>query len=320
MASIRHSRCGWQAIIRRKGHKTLSKVFPKKIQAVRWAHRIESDVAELRVNAVACNTTVHTLLNDYQKKFTHRKLSANREVSRIKLITSQLGAVALADLSAEQVIDYVDDRLKYVTSDTVRKELSTLKVAIDAGMALWGIQLPANPVTTAQGILKVTKTLEPGVRRDRRPTVLELQTLYRSHLGLLIEFAVETAMRRGELANQKREHRHRNLLKIPQTKTGRPRTIPLSARAMAILATQPAHINGSIWNMRPDSITQAFTRVCQRAGIGMLRFHDLRHEATSRLFEKGLNTAEVRAITGHSLQSLQRYTHLSPHELAKKLL
>jgi len=72
--------------------------------------------------------------------------------------------------------------------------------------------------------------------------------------------------------------------------------------------------------MQADSITQAFNRACQRAGIKDLRFHDLRHEATSRFFEKGLNTMQVAAITGHkTLQMLQRYTHLRAEDQARML-
>jgi integrase len=72
--------------------------------------------------------------------------------------------------------------------------------------------------------------------------------------------------------------------------------------------------------MRPDSITHAFGRVCTRAKLGDLHFHDLRHEATSRLFEKGLNMMEVAAITGHkTLEMLKRYTHLRAEDLAERL-
>ena len=68
--------------------------------------------------------------------------------------------------------------------------------------------------------------------------------------------------------------------------------------------------------MRPDSISQAFERVCAAAKIEGLTFHDLRHGATSRLFEKGLNPMQVAAITGHkTLQMLKRYTHLRAEDL-----
>ena len=72
--------------------------------------------------------------------------------------------------------------------------------------------------------------------------------------------------------------------------------------------------------MRPDSISQAFERVCKAAGITGLTFHDLRHEATSRLFEKGLGLMEVASITGHkTVQMLKRYTHLRAEDLVGRL-
>ncbi|RMG24903.1 MAG: site-specific integrase, partial [Methanobacteriota archaeon] len=75
-----------------------------------------------------------------------------------------------------------------------------------------------------------------------------------------------------------------------------------------------------VFQMSEDSITQAFCRVRDALGIKDLRFHDLRHEATSRLFEKGLNPMQVSAITGHkTLSMLKRYTHLKAQDLAEML-
>lgn len=72
--------------------------------------------------------------------------------------------------------------------------------------------------------------------------------------------------------------------------------------------------------MRDDSYSHSFIKVCAKAGIRDLRLHDLRHEATSRFFEKGLSVMEVASITGHkTLQMLNRYTHLKADDLAKKL-
>ncbi len=67
-------------------------------------------------------------------------------------------------------------------------------------------------------------------------------------------------------------------------------------------------------------VYRAYIRAVRRAGIEDLRFHDLRHEATTRLFEQGLNIMEVASITGHKdLRMLRRYTHLKAEDLAKKL-
>ncbi|GBE48685.1 phage integrase family protein [bacterium BMS3Bbin12] len=130
------------------------------------------------------------------------------------------------------------------------------------------------------------------------------------------------------------EHLDGKVLRVPETKTGEPRRVPLSSRAQAVLDALPRRLDGYVWGIRADSITQAFDRALRRARkdyeaecrgasgkpdprmLTGLRFHDLRHEATSRLFEKGLNPMQVAAITGHkTLQMLKRYTHLRAEDL-----
>ena len=79
-------------------------------------------------------------------------------------------------------------------------------------------------------------------------------------------------------------------------------------------------ITGKVYPLSPVALRGLWNSVCRRAGFIDLRFHDLRHEATSRFFEKGLNVMEVAAITGQKdLRMLQRYTHLRAEDLAKKL-
>jgi len=75
------------------------------------------------------------------------------------------------------------------------------------------------------------------------------------------------------------------------------------------------------WNWKDaNSFEHAWQRVTKRAAIEGLHFHDLRHEATSRFFERGFSLIEVATITGHkTLQMLKRYTHLKPEALAQKL-
>jgi integrase len=61
-------------------------------------------------------------------------------------------------------------------------------------------------------------------------------------------------------------------------------------------------------------------RACKRAGIADLHFHDLRHEATSRIAERLDNILELSAVTGHkSVQLLKRYYHPRATDLARKL-
>lgn len=272
--------------------------------------------------SVAGRTSLAALIDRYLLEITPRKRAQQSERSHLGIVKKHLGQVSVAALSAPMVLAYVDTRYgEGVGADSVRKELHKLSVVIDAGIALWGVNIPANPVTIVKSVLRVTKALPAGARRDRRPTLAELALLYQSHIGPLIEFAVETAMRRGELAAMRWADvgLDERVLHIPLTKTDRARTIPLSTRARAILATLPRD-GASVWGVRPDSITQAFRRACAAAGVVGLRLHDLRHEGTSRLFERGLSIQEVALITGHEdWDSLKRYTHLCPLAVGLKL-
>lgn len=320
MPTVRKTPTGWQAIVRRKGHPTLSKVFPKKYLAERWASQQDELIHVKAVTPNADRTSLSSVLAKYLADISPRKRSHVKERSRIGILDRHLGHLALSELDPRSILAFVDARRLIVGSDAVRKELATLSVVIDAAMALWGVDLKTNPVHAAKGVLRVTKTLKTGVRRDRRPTGVELAALTASHLGALIEFAVETGMRRGEIAAQRIEHRGGSLLRIPETKTDKARVIPLSARAVSILDSLPPQADGLTWGMRPDSISQAFARVCRSAGIRNLRFHDLRHEAASRFFERGLSIEEVATITGHEdWKSLKRYTHVDVTRLSAKL-
>ncbi len=320
MPTVRKTPTGWQAIVRRKGHATTSKVFPKKYLAERWASQQDEMIHTQAVTPSAARVLLSSVLARYLDTISPRKRSCAKERSRISILDRHLGHYFMSDLGPQQVMGFVDARLTSVGADAVRKEMGTLSVVIDAAIALWGIDLKANPVHAAKGVLKVTKTLKPGVRRERRPAMSEIILLYASRLGPLIEYAIETGMRRGEIAAQHINHRHGNLLRVPETKTDKARTIPLSERAMQIVVALPVRDNGLVWGMRPDSISQAFARICAANNIADLRFHDLRHEATSRFFERGLSIEEVASITGHDdWKSLKRYTHIDITRLASKI-
>lgn len=328
MATIRKTPSGrWQAIVRKKGYKPLSETFRTKAMAEDWSRTKEDEMARRAYvdHTVSKNTTVEGLLKKYSDEITPRKKSAVKEMSRIKILTVHLGRLSVAGTTATDVIDYVDERLEDVSSDTVRKELSTLHHAFTAGMALWGMSLPANPVTTAKEILSVTKTLAPGNKRDRRVAEWEAEKIiaFSESEGLraVVWFAIETGMRRGEIAAAKAEHFSKadKTLTIPETKTDRPRTIPLTSRALAIIEAMKKE-TGPLFEMQPDSISRAFNRAKERAEVPNIRFHDLRHEATSRFFEMGLTIEEVALITGHTNWStLKRYTHIKPKTVGKKL-
>jgi integrase len=185
--------------------------------------------------------------------------------------------------------------------------------------------LPQNP---AKGVRRPVAARG----RHRRVTDAELEALLKacreSHAAQLagvVQFALETGMRLGEILALSWLHVDlaNRVATLPLTKNGDARDVPLSTDAVQILQAQPRHISDSraFWSwQRSDSFEHAWHRAVRKAGIVDLRFHDLRHEATSRFFERGLDTMEVAAITGHkTLQMLKRYTHLRASDLVRKL-
>jgi len=128
-------------------------------------------------------------------------------------------------------------------------------------------------------------------------------------------------MRRGEILQLTWDNVNLNTRTafLPETKNGEARTVPLSENALSILKALPKQ-SDQVFDTTAYAIRMAFGRALKRAEIDDFRFHDLRHEATSRFFEKGLNMMEVSSITGHKdLQMLKRYTHLRAEDLALKL-
>ena len=315
-----------QAIIQKKGFSRTVKTFRTKTQAVDWARRAEDEMVRgiYRDTSRAERITVAEVCDRYERDIVPRMCSHKATKSRLLHIREHLGHHNLAILTPEHIIGYVDRRCALVSGETVRKEIGVLSRVLTCAISLWKVPLQANVVHTARDILSFTKTIASGKQRERRVSDTEIDLLCQHSGSLLLEhiirFAVLTACRRGEIANMRREHIRGNALHIPRTKTDQPRTIPLSSGALAILKALPVRIDGKVFGLAPDSITQAFDRAAKRAELTDITFHDLRHEATSRLFEQGLQVQEVAAITGHTdWRSLKRYTHPQVRDLVQKL-
>ena len=127
----------------------------------------------------------------------------------------------------------------------------------------------------------------------------------------MIEFAIETAMRRSEILSLRWENINDNytIATLPDTKNGSKREVPLTAKAKQLLESLSKH-DEYVFPTSDCAVRHAWDRLVKRAGIKDLRFHDLRHEAVSRFFEMGLSVPEVASISGHKdYRMLASYTH-----------
>lgn len=318
----------WEARVRKKGYPTQCRTFETKKEAMAWASMIEAEMARgvFVSRAEAENTTLAELLDRYAREVTPSKKGAKKELQRLRQLRADpLGLRIVASIRGVDIAAFRDRRLKDVKPSTVIRDLNLLSHVFNIAMKEWNIALASNPVAQVRRP-KVTASS----RRDRRLGPGEEQRLLRScqqdpgpWLKAAVELAIETGMRRGELVRLRWDDVDLRIpsVRIRDSKNGEGRVVPLSARAVSVLKRLPSSINGRVFQFASaDALTMAFRRACARAGLKDLRFHDLRHEATSRFFEKGLNPMQVSAITGHrSPAMLQRYTHLRAEDLAKLL-
>ncbi|MCR4301979.1 MAG: site-specific integrase [Sulfuricaulis sp.] len=334
MATIRAKGNGWEAMVRRKGHLPISKSFPKRVLAERWARELEAqiDAGRYRDTRLAEKTPLSSLLTRYEQEITpHREPSSHvPEKSRLKTLKGFFGDYMAAGTSSEHVVHYVRHRLASVSSDAVRKELQLLSDLFDCARAMWG--LPAvNPVPDARRIVRKLRLLEPINRRTRRLRPGEYEKIRKARhrqvtvINQLALFAIETGLRRGELVCARLEYVHHDTLDVPRSKTDwitgrRGRVVPLSGLARAIAKSLPKRKDGLLFGLQPRSMTQAFARLCAGAKIEDLHLHDLRHEAISRWFEMGFSIPEVATMSGHAdWRSLKIYTQIDPRRLAARL-
>jgi integrase len=329
MASIRRMPQGrWQAIVRRKGYRPQFRTFPSQPDAKQWARQVESEIdrAVFVDRGPSERVTLGELIDRYIGEVLPGKKSRASLTRCLMFLRLHFGVFALAAIQPKDISAYRDARIASGRAGaTVVKELNTLSRVIDTAIREWGYFLPANPVKLVG---------KPAVARgrERRLTDDEEKALFQAcrqsrapMLTEIVQVALETGMRLGELLSLTWTNidLQRKTAKLRETKNGESRVVPLSSVALKALAGLSRHISNSrvFWRWsRADSFEGAWKRVLRKTGIADLRFHDLRHEAVSRLFERGLNVMEVSAISGHkTMQMLRRYTHLKPEELAQKL-
>ena len=326
MASIRQRGSKWQARIIRKGFPAEVRSFDTKSEAVKWARSIEAqmELGGYQSPARSNDLLLRDLLDRYAQEVTPSKRGAKDELIRIRALQrSRLADFSLATLTPAVLANFRDERLRKVSSATVVRDLSLLSGAINHARREWGVSV-SNP---CQLIRK--PSVPPGRARTLRPDeegrlIAALAPVGRRSpwMAPLVTMALETAMRRGELLALKWENvqLENRTAYLPMTKNGRPRSVPLSTRAIGVLTGLPRDPSGMVFPITDMAMEAAFRKACKRAGIDNLRFHDLRHTGTTRMAGKLPNAIELAAVTGHqTLQMLKRYYHPSAEALALKL-
>lgn len=329
MASVRSRNGKWQARVKRDGV-AVEKTFLNKRDADKWARLTEAGIErgdyepppQRATREDAHPQTLADVLQRYKNEVADSHRSATTRINVTTLIHT-MGGTTISDLNAQAIARWRDDRLQAVKPPSVVRELNTLSAVLNHARKEWCYPI-ANPI---QDIKRPAQ----GQRRERRLEGDEENRLLSElapHYGFVVRFALHTAMRRGEILSLlwRNVDLTNRVAVLPVTKNGESRRVPLSTEAANVLIEQRSALgnvvdfSGRVFPVHHISLDKAWRRACKRAGIEGLHFHDLRHEAVSRLFERGLNPIEVASISGHkTMAMLQRYTHLKAERLAEKL-
>lgn len=280
-------------------------------------------------------TTVRDLLERYaQERGKIKKLSRGFEHSMSNVAYGPLGEVLLTELTSAAIVEWAMTRHQAGNAPaTVMHHLATLSAAIRAAKGMFDLDAPAEPIKLAIDQLKRLRVAAPSKRMDNRVTDADLEQIM-PHLDVparvipmreIVNLAVEFPRRREELLTLERQYlaEDGSTIKLIDTKHPskyREEVVPVPPKALEMLRALPAADSPFYLPYKPESVSAAWQRAVRRAGLPHLRFHDLRHEGISRLFEQGLTIEEVAMISGHtSWTTLKRYTHLRPQQVTEKL-
>jgi integrase len=335
MAQIRQTgTSSWLCRVRLRGHPEVTRTFPTEREARAFARTTEKALRQGQ--AISGLPERGERVEDAIRAFRELREEGGRGVDpesneeyMLRHLEEGLGRVPVAGLHPARLSSWAAGRATdgagpYTVGMELSKLRTVLKYAAVRLRASWG-----DPVGAALPTLTYAGLVGPGKHRDRRPSAAELEAVL-DRLDPLTQdvvwFAIGTAMRRGEITRilwRDVDEARRLVLvrnrKHPRKTKGNNVWVPLTAHtgvdAWAVLQRQ-ARVGDRIFELEDEQVSDRFLAACDGAGVKDLHFHDLRHEATSRLFEAGLPIERVALVTGHAdWRNLRRYTNLKPELL-----
>ena len=337
--SIRHrGDCQFRASLSLDG-KERSATFDTRLEAEQWLQdlRKQAEAGRAQDWLTKHECTLGQALQRYLEEVTPHKKSKRTEGDRIDCFLEREVALCdrkLYDIGSDDIKQLIkrrmtpdDPEIRPVTGSTMNRELALLSHLYNTARAEWGFEKLENPII--KGIRrKENKGRSRRLRRGEEACLLAAARAYEQRwaptipISAVIQFALSTGMRLGEIGRCSWDdvNLEEATLFLADTKNGESRTVPLYPSAVRLLASLERRADNLVFGPA-DSIRQMWTRVLATTDINGLRFHDLRHEAISRLFEgTDLSDMEIAAISGHkTLSQLKRYAHLRANKIARKL-
>lgn len=343
MATFKQLASGnWRVQVRRKGS-YVSETFRRYRDAEEWAlaseRRIDMGQTPAKRGHFDPTTLAHLIDLHVEDMKQVNQAPRRSKAFTLEALKEKIGKLKIKDITRERIIQFGRDRAREGAGPvTIGMDIGYLKLVVSHAAAVHGMPIQVEPINLARIALKRLGLIAKGRERDRRPTQGELDRLieyFKSNprqiipMGRIVRFAVATAMRQEEICRllwEDIDAENRTIAvrdrKDPRKKSGNDQRVPLLSatgiNAWELLREQKPFVGrrSHVFPYSSKSVSAAFTRACRELQIKNLRFHDLRHEATTRLFEAGFRIEQIALVTGHKdWKMLKRYTNLRPEQL-----
>lgn len=334
----------YRAIIRRTGEKTVSKTFKKKANAQLWMKKTESELER----GEFCNDDQNfgNIIRRYIVEVGRIKTIGRSKMYTLDMLRKELGHYKLKDITFNVLYDFASRR--QCGPATLKSDMIYIGVVYNTAESLWNVTPNIKDYRRCMETLSRLDLISSSSERDRRVTDNELTEILNNASSTLpvsdiAWFAIHTSMRLGEICSLRwsdlREDGRSIIIrsrKHPRKK--RDQLVPLLPEAQKIIKRQSVSKSdeyvpiGSarhrervfagelIFPYQSRSVSSAFRKGREKSRIDDLRFHDLRHEAISRLFELGFDSMVVAVFSGHrDINMLRRYTHINANKILKML-
>lgn len=316
MATIQKRGDKYRAIVRKRGY-TQTATFTRKRDAEHWAREVEIAI-ETGTLEVYESLSFGDILQRYLAEVTPTKKSAAKEILRLNSFMRDFSKISdkpIEHLNRRDVALWRDARLRTVAPGSVNREWNTLSAAYTHAVKVWGLSLPENPFRQVAR----PKSSPP---REQRITPDEVQVILealhydgqrrpqqaRERVAWCFLFAIETAMRAGEILKLQPDDIGERTATLRDTKNGTDRTVPLSreARRLLTLVDLPLPVSSA-------SLDALFRRY-RPASLRHIHFHDTRHEALSRMAKKIHNPMDLAKISGHKDVNILMNVYYNPDD------
>ena len=310
----------FQARVRKGAYRknALTKTFNNKTDAKKWIRYIESqlDRRDTIVKEVDKFPTLSSLIKRYLNEVSIKKASYQTDKFNFRTFL-RIFEYSREPINKIRVLMFAKFRDKYLINHkpaTYQRLMSSIKHMWQVARTEWEYPI--------EDIFKKLQKIKRNNPRNRRLTNEECKLiLYGNHTDYnfrkIIELAIQTGLRLGEISNIQKYHINQNTLLVPKRKNGDTNVeIPLSIKAIELLNSMELPLK-----LRKRGIQIKWKRLMDKYGIKDLHFHDLRHEAFSRYLENGVSIQDVQVLSGHKdIRILMRvYANLSPKTVASRL-